>query len=141
MTQKAMMLLPVVGMIMLTIGISLLMLKHRYRAVLKDGVHPAYFKLNRGAKLPDYVVQVTQHYDNLFEAPVLFYIAMIFVLVLNQVDSIYIVLSWLYLFSRMAHAYVHTTYNALRHRRNTFLASSLVLVVLWVKLAIDMFQA
>lgn len=141
MTQKATMLLPVLGMIILTIGVALLMLKRRYRAVLKDGLHPSYFKLNRGAKLPNYVVQVTQHYENLFEAPMLFYIAIIFVLVLDQVDSIYIILSWVYLFSRIAHAYIHTTYNALRHRKNVFLISSMILVALWAKLAIDMLQA
>lgn len=141
MSQKALMLLPILGMIMLTIRVALMMLKMRYRAVLKDGVHPSYFKLNRGAKLPDYVVKVTQHYENLFEAPILFYLAILLVLILDRIDPLYIILAWLYLFSRLAHAYVHITYNALRHRKNVFIMSSLVLVFLWIKLSIDIIQA
>ena len=124
--------LPVFGMVFLTVGIALWMLKLRYRAVLKDGVNPAYFKLNRGAKLPDYLVRVTQHYDNLFETPLLFYIAVVFVLVLNQNDWIYVTLAWLYFTSRLAHAYVHTTHNKILVRRNVFIASNVFLLSLWI---------
>jgi hypothetical protein len=137
MTEKTMLLLPIIGMFLLTVGIALWMLKLRYRAVIKDGVSPAYFKLNRGAKLPDYVVRVTQHYENLFETPILFYIAILFVLTLDVIDTSYIVLSWLFFISRLMHAYVHTTINKLRIRKNVFIASGLILVLIWVKLAVD----
>ena len=141
MSQKALMLLPVIGMFFLTAGIALWMLKLRYRAVLKDGVNPKYFKLNKGAKLPDYVVQVTQHYENLFETPLLFYIAIILVLVLNLTDTGYVVLSWLYLSSRLVHAYVHTTYNKLLHRKNVFIVSSVILVALWLRLMLGIIES
>jgi hypothetical protein len=136
-SQKALLLLPLIGMFFLTVGIALWMLKLRYRAVIKDGVSPAYFKLNKGAKLPDYVVKVTQHYENLLETPVFFYVAIILVLTLSIIDSSFIVLAWLYFFSRLAHAYVHTTYNSIRHRKNVFIVSSVILVVLWIKLTIE----
>lgn len=135
--HQLLLLLPVFGMITLTVGVALWMLKLRYRAVLKDGVSPAYFKLNKGAKLPDYLVRVTQHYENLFETPLLFYIAILFVLVLKQNDWVYIVLAWLYFVSRLAHAYVHTTYNKIRVRKNVFIVSSVFLLGLWIKLLFD----
>jgi len=135
--NQLLLLLPIFGMIALTVGIALWMLKLRYRAVLQDGVSPAYFKLNRGAKLPDYLVRVTQHYENLFETPLLFYIAILFVLVLKQNDWIYIALAWLYFASRLAHAYVHTTHNRILVRRNAFIISSVFLLSLWIKLLFD----
>ena len=86
MSLQATLLLPVAGMVFLTVGIALWMLKLRYKAVLEDGVSAKYFKLNRGAKLPEYLVRVTQHYENLFETPVLFYVAILLILVLEIND-------------------------------------------------------
>ena len=95
MSQTALLLLPLTGMFWLTIGIALWMLKLRYRAVREDGLNPAYFKLNKGAKLPDYLAKVTQHFENLLEVPPLFYIGVILVLVLGFNDWGYIGLAWL----------------------------------------------
>jgi hypothetical protein len=140
MSQKALLLLPLVGMFWLTVGIALWMLKLRYRAVRKDGLNPAYFKLNKGAKLPDYLVKVTQHFENLFEMPPLFYIAIILVLLLGLNDAGYIVLSWLYLLSRMAHAYLHPSSNHVPHRRNAFILSSVILMIIWARVTFRLVQ-
>jgi len=137
--NKILLMTPVFGMVLLTVGIALWMLKLRYRAVMQDGVSVSYFKFNRGAELPDYLMRVTQHYDNLFETPLLFYIVVLFVLVLNANDMVYVVLAWSYFVSRMVHAYVHTTRNKVLVRRNAFIVSSIILLCLWAKLVIDVF--
>lgn len=133
--------LPVFGMVALTISIALWMLKLRYRAVREDGVNPSYFKLNRGAKLPDYLIRVTQHFENLLETPILFYLGVLFVLTLNLNDMVYGVLAWLFFISRLVHAYIHTTINKLKLRKNSFIFSSLFLILLWCKLAFDVITA
>lgn len=138
MSQKALMILPMIGMVLLTVIVSVRLIQLRYRAVLQDGVNPAYFKLNKGAKLPDYLVKVTQHYENLFETPLLFYVGVLLVLVLNQVDTLYIILAWAFLFSRIAHAYIHIGNNKIRLRRNSFLLSYLVIIILWIRIAVDL---
>lgn len=140
MSQKAFLLLPILGMALLTIGVGLLMLKRRYKAVSEEGINPAYFQLNKGAKLPNDLIQVTQHYENLFETPILFYCAILLVVIINRVDNGYVILSWLYLLSRLAHAYIHITHNILRHRKNAFIASTVVLFILWIKLGIGITQ-
>ena len=137
MSQTAFLLLPLLGMVLLTFIISALLIKLRYRAVLKDGVHPRYFKLNRGAKLPEYLIRMTQHYDNLFETPVLFYVAILLIISLNINDTGYIGLSWGYLLTRVLHAYIHTVHNKLRRRRNIFILSYLILIILWVRISLD----
>ncbi len=138
MSQKALMILPMIGMVLLTVIVSIRLIQLRYRAVLQDGVNPAYFKLNKGAKLPDYLVKVTQHYENLFETPLLFYVGVLLVLVLNQVDTLYIILAWAFLFSRIAHAYIHIGNNKIRLRRNSFLLSYLIIIILWIRIAVDL---
>ena len=67
---------PVFAMALLTFIAAVWLLRCRIKAV-KAGLTPLYFRLNHGAKLPDYVVQATQHYDNLFEMPILFYVVVI----------------------------------------------------------------
>ena len=137
MSLQATLLLPVLGMVFLTVSIALWMLKLRYKAVLKDGVSAKYFKLNRGAKLPEYLVRVTQHYENLFETPVLFYVAILFVLVLDINDVGYVLLSWAFFLSRLIHAYIHTITNRLKHRKYAFMLTSVVLISFWIRLSID----
>ena len=133
--------LPVFGLIALTIGVALWMLKLRFKAVKQDGVNPAYFKLNRGAKLPNYLVQVTQHYENLLETPILFYIAILFILTQQLNDMVYVILAWLFFASRLLHAYLHTINNRLKHRRNAFILTSIFLISIWCKLAVDVLSS
>jgi len=137
MNPQTMLLLPIFGMVFLTIGIALWMLKLRYKAVLEDGVSAKYFKLNRGAKLPEYLVRVTQHYENLFETPLLFYVAILLLLILELNDTGYIFLAWGYFLSRLLHAYIHTVTNRLKHRKYAFMLTSVILITLWIKLATD----
>jgi len=128
-------LLPLIAMFTLTYVVGIWMVKLRFKAVKVDGLNPGYFQTNRGAKLPDYLAKVTNHYVNLFELPVLFYVVCVVIYAGNKVDATYIVLAWLFVSIRCVHAYIHTTYNNLRHRRNTFLCGSLVLAIMWLKLA------
>ena len=44
-------------------------------------------------------------------------------------------LAWLYVACRIAHSFVHLTYNNVLHRLATFGASTVVLLALWVVLA------
>ena len=63
MTQQALMLLPMVIMVFLTFGMMFWMLKLRYRAVLKDGFDPKYFRVydssHSSVPMPDYLIKVT----------------------------------------------------------------------------------
>ncbi len=129
---------PLIAMVALTVAISVYLLKSRYRAVLEDGLDPRYFKQNSGADLPDYLVRVTQHYENLFEMPMLFYVVCILLFITQNVDIASVVLAWGYFFSRIVHAYIHIGKNRLLQRRNSFFVSSLFLLALWVWLCIKL---
>lgn len=140
MSEKAALLLPLLGMIFLTFAVMCWMLKLRYRAVLQDGLDRTYFRLYKNAEVPDYLLKVTQHYQNLLEMPPLFYLATVLVLILNLSDAFYIILAWAYLFSRLLHSYIHTTNNRLLWRKNAFIASMGILIVIWVRLAVDVIR-
>jgi len=109
--------------------------------VIKDGLDPRYFKLyGKDTELPDYLVKVTQHSQNLMEMPFLFYTALILIVVLNINDSFYVLLSWGFLIVRLAHSYIHTTSNRLMWRKNVFIVSMIILFILWIRLGIDLIR-
>ncbi len=134
-------LFPLFAMFLLTFGIGVWMLKLRFKAVKEDGLNPGYFQLNRGAKLPDYLAKVTNHYTNLFELPVLFYVACLILYAGHKVDVLYIGFAWTFVSIRYAHAYIHTTYNNLKHRRLAFLVGTLTLAFIWARLFIQVISS
>lgn len=117
------------------------MLKLRFKAVKEDGLNPGYFLLNRGAKLPDYLAKVTNHYTNLFELPVFFYVVCVVLYAGHKVDGLYMGLAWAFVGIRYAHAYIHTTYNNLKHRRLAFLVGSLILAYVWLRLVVQVMSS
>ncbi|MDP2904348.1 MAG: MAPEG family protein [Methylovulum sp.] len=129
---------PVIAIVLLTFAVGILMLKFKFKAVEEDGLNPKHFLLNKGAKLPDYLAKATNHYANLFEAPVLFYVVCLTIYAVNKTDNSYLVLAWLYAGLRYAHAFIHMTYNGLKHRMLVFLAGMAILAALWTRLAIQL---
>ena len=124
-------LLPLFAMVLITLLVTLRLGQSRYRAVFQDGLNPGYFKLNRGGKPPEYLMRVEQHYENLFEQPLLFYIVGILIYVTQQTDTALLVLAWSYIATRILHGVIHIHYNNLIWRRNAFYLSTFVLFTLW----------
>ena len=129
--QTSWILYPMFTMVLLTLMIGLRMLQLRFRAVYQDNLDPVYFKLNRGGKPPHYMTQAEQHYVNLFESPVLFYIVVVLIYVMQIVDLFTLTLAWAYVVTRLAHAHVHMGTNAILRRRNVFLISIALIAALW----------
>lgn len=136
--KQSLIIYPVFAVVLLTFVIGIRMLRLRIKAVKDGNLNPGYFLLNRGAKLPDGLAKVTQHYDNLFEMPVLFYVACLSILATDNTDGVFIGLAWLFVAARYAHAYIHTTYNGLKHRRLAFLAGTTVVALIWLKLLVQL---
>lgn len=72
---------------------------------------------------------------NLFEMPVLFYLAIVLALILLLQDPVLVAFSWLYVLLRAVHSFIHTSYNNVLHRFWVYFASCAALFALWVRLA------
>lgn len=138
--QQSWILYPLFVMVLISMLVGMRMLQLRFRAVLQDGLPPAYFQLNRGGKPPAYMLQAEQHYTNLYETPVLFYAIVILIYVLNLVTVFSLGLAWSYIASRLLHAYVHLGQNRLEYRRWVFLVSIALLAALWIDVLIQLLR-
>ena len=126
---------PVFILVLLTFWTGFWLIKCRYRAV-KEGLTVGYFKHNRGAKIPPYLQQATQHYENLYEMPILFYVAVLVAYVTQSVDWGLVILAWGYVIARLIHSRVHLTHNKLKLRKNSFVASYFILLMMWLWLMV-----
>ena len=135
--QSFAILYPAFAMALLTFGVSVWLLKMRIKAY-KSGADPRYFKLNQG-DLPVYAKQAEQHYENLFEMPVLFYVVLLLAFVTQTANVGLVFLAWAYVAVRAAHSYVHLGENKLLLRRNVFLASFAILLVMWIWVLLALF--
>ncbi|WP_136660620.1 MAPEG family protein [Nitratireductor sp. XY-223] len=72
---------------------------------------------------------------NQFELPFLFYVVCVVLYMVNGVNYPVLFLAWVFVVSRIAHAYVHITSNDVRKRRPLFIVGYFVNAILWLWLA------
>ena len=125
---------PVVALVALTFAVGVRMYFARVGAARAGRVKVKDFRLGESPEVPADVALPNRNFMNLFEMPLLFYVACIVFYVTATVDVLALVLAWLYVACRIAHSFVHLTYNNVLHRLATFGASNVVLLALWVVL-------
>lgn len=79
--------------------------------------------------------RAADNFSNLFELPVLFYVALLVAHVTGNTGSLVLLLAWLFVVLRAVHSLIHCSYNRVMHRFSVYMLSSLVLWVLWAVLA------
>jgi len=85
---------------------------------------------------PTRVQQISNSYCSQFEIPVLFYLITVLAIMTRHADFLFVVLSWLFVATRLVHAAVHTTSNYVPRRFYAFLAGTVVLLVTWIVFAV-----
>jgi hypothetical protein len=85
---------------------------------------------------PVRATQISNCYRNQFELPVLFYVLIAIALPIRHADLVIVILSWVFVVARFVHAGVFVSSNDLGRRSTAWIASALVLLVMWVYLAL-----
>ena len=86
-------------------------------------------------------VQSADHFRNLFEVPVLFYALCGFLAITRLTTLLLLACAWGYVVLRAAHTYIHLTHNKVVRRFQVFVASTIVLYVLWGIFAVRLVTA
>lgn len=90
---------------------------------------------------PTRIQQIANSYHNQFELPVLFYALVALALITRKADLVFVVLSWVFVVSRLVHAVIHTTSNRVQQRFTVFLVGVIVLMAMWIVFALRIFAA
>ena len=89
--------------------------------------------------MPARARQIANCYANQFEMPILFFLAVIFGIVLHQTGWLFVLIEWVFVACRIAHAVVHTGGNVVKLRGALFLGSAAATALLWLLIFIGVF--
>lgn len=126
---------PVFAQVLLAFVLMALMGRRRFAAIGAGTARPGEIALGERA-WPAPALQAANAYHNQFELPVLFYALVALAMATRKADLVFVVMAWVFVALRYAHAAVHVTSNALMPRFRLFLAGGLVLVAMWVVFAV-----
>jgi hypothetical protein len=135
--QQGLMFFPCLTLIFLTILVMWLMLRGRRSAVQRGEISAAYFKTyDTGEKLPRKARQAERCYHNLLESTPPFYFVCAVAMALGKVDTILLVLAWVYVTLRALHSFVHLTSNKIGPRSMSFGLGWIVLLAIAIRIAL-----
>lgn len=81
---------------------------------------------------PEPAAKISAAFHNQLQMPVFFYLVVLVALMTKKADLIFVILEWLFVATRIAHAFIHTGYNHIPHRFAAFLAGVTILMVMWI---------
>jgi hypothetical protein len=127
--------LPALAMVALTVAVTVRMFLERVRQIRADRI--PFREIPSGSQMATRFAdtRAADNYRNLFELPVLFYLALVVAAFAGLATPLVLGLAWTYVALRVVHSWIHCTYNRVRHRFYAFALGTLVLVVLWGVLA------
>jgi len=126
---------PALAMVALTIVVWFRMYTTRIAQMKRERIHPQAVATSAqvAAKLTD--SKAADNFRNLFELPVLFYLALVVAALTGQVNVATLALAWLFVVLRIVHSAIHCTYNKVLHRFYTYFFGGMALWLLWAVLA------
>src|SRR6185503_6149217 len=130
-----MVLLPVFVQVALTFALLLWMASARTGSVRRGETKIRDIALGQTA-WPDRPQQISNSYDSQFQLPLLFYVLVILAWITRHADVLFVVMAWIFVLLRIAHAYVHTTSNHVPTRFRVFAAGVFVLLLMWIIFAV-----
>ena len=139
--QPTMIFLPAAAMVLLTAVVTFLMFFERVRQVKSEKI--PFRDIPSGSQMAARFAdtRAADNYRNLFEAPVLFYLALVVAFASVQVTAVTLGLAWTYVALRAVHSYVHCGYNRVSHRFYLFVAGNVLLWILWIVLLAGLLRA
>ena len=130
--------LPALAMALLTFAVWLRLFFTRIPEMKRERIHPQSIALSAQAATRLSDSRAADNFRNLFELPVLFYVALVVAAQIGMVDGVSLALSWAFVALRVAHSWIHVTYNKVMHRFAVYVAGGMVLWLLWAYLAVGL---
>ena len=123
--------LPALAMATLTFVVWWRMYFLRIGEMKRERIHPQSVatSVQMAARVMD--TRAADNFRNLFELPVLFYLALVVAALTRQVTATTVALAWGFVVLRIAHSAIQCSYNKVMHRFYAYVAGGLALFALW----------
>jgi len=132
--------LAIAAQVLLTLAILVWMGRERIPRIARGEIRMDDIAVDRTA-YPLRARLLSNSFDNQFQLPVLFYVAALLALWSSAAGGVEVVLAWLFVMLRYAHAAIHVTSNNVPQRFAVYLAGLVVLALLWLWLVLRLVLA
>lgn len=124
-------LLPLFVQVALTFFLGFWMTKERFQSGVSSEEARLY-----PVRWPEKAQKVGNSFHNQFEMPLFFYVLVVLALITQKADLLFVLLSWVFVVSRLVHAFIHTTSNIVKWRGMSYVVGVFVLLAMWVIFAV-----
>jgi hypothetical protein len=124
-------LFPLFVEVILTLGLLTATAFARRNDLVSKQVHPRDIALGQLA-WPPRTQQLGNAFNNQLQLPVLFYVLTILAIMTKDADTLFVVMAWIFVLSRVAHAYVHITGNNVFRRGGIYGVGGITLILMWI---------
>lgn len=126
---------PLFAQVSLTLLVWLWMYTTRIYALKKNRIDANELRTTEDEhRLLSSVLGPSENLVNLFEMPVLFYVACLLAYISHSMSAVLLTLAWLFVVFRAMHSMIHCSYNRVMHRFSAYFISSLCLWGMWFEL-------
>ncbi|MGZ3722964.1 MAG: MAPEG family protein [Bdellovibrionales bacterium] len=123
---------PMFAMVVLTMLVGIVMFRTRVHAAKSGQVDPRHFKTFSFGEPTDAVLKTGRHFTNIFEVPTLFYAGCLAGMMVGVAGVLPLLFAWLFVFARVAHAWIHIGKNKIWPRVFAFMFGLACVFALWV---------
>jgi hypothetical protein len=131
---------PLFLQVLLVMALSVVMARRRFAAAKSDEVKPGAI-IGEDSAWPKQARLAANSFNNQFEFPVLFYVLTVLAIITKKADLAFVLMAWIFVLSRYAHAFIHVTSNRMPHRFYAFGAGLAVLLIMWVRFSFQILVA
>jgi len=126
---------PLFAMFVIVCMVAGTMFRRRVAFYKANRVHPqkTATSAQMAATMPD--SRAPDNFRNLFETPVLFYVAVLLVFTAGFFCTAHLVLAWIFVAARATHSFIHCTSNVVMLRFYAFLTACTALSIMWLMIA------
>ncbi len=129
---NALIFIPVIVQVLLTLAVFVALAIAKGRALKTGNVDEERRALYEDA-WPESVLKINNNIRNQFQLPVLFYVLAIILWSLGAAGAFTRLVAWLFVASRIVHAYIHIGSNYVPYRRKAFMFGAVMVMVMAVQ--------
>ena len=138
--DSRLMFLPVLAMVALTVAVWLRMFFTRVGEMKRERIRMQDVALSAQSAARFADTRAADNFRNLFELPVLFYMAVVVAVGTVQVTMATLALAWAFVILRVVHSAIQCSYNRVTHRFRAYFAAGVALWSLWIVLAVGLLR-
>ena len=122
-------------MVALTFVVTMRLLYFAVKSVKKGEVHIKQYRIYNG-EFPPILNSVRQHYKNMFEMPILFYLLAVLLLIQGNTTNLDIIFAWGFVVFRILHSISRIPNRDVNLRFGLFAGSFLMLLGGWINFSL-----